>query len=237
VAPQVGPGEARALTASIVEAITGPTDFYALSGYVATALAPIAPQLRAEDADALTGQIVESMRDLSMDEFRVALLFEALAATARQVRAENAGALISGFEAWLNSYTSDEEKLGPAVGVFVAVVPRLDTEGARALTDKALEVMEYSSNIHIAGTLLVALARRLTWPERLRLIASALKYPTVYDLPRDVLVRAIKEHPEAKTIRAPGDVWAVVEWLKDRPEVDLATPPQRKDPRWKDFRK
>ncbi len=50
---------------------------------------------------------------------------------------------------------------------------------------------------------------------RLNLFVSALKYPTVYGTYRDVIVQAAKVHPQGVSVKAPGDIWAVLDWLYD----------------------
>jgi len=70
-------------------------------------------------------------------------------------------------------------------------------------------------------------AEQLPSPERLKLLASILKYPTVYGDARDQLIKQIKKHPAANTIKPPGDIWAVAEWLKGQPGVDFTRPPER----------
>jgi hypothetical protein len=70
---------------------------------------------------------------------------------------------------------------------------------------------------------LTAVAMQLPWPERLKVLASLLQYPTVYGDARDELMQQIKLHPEATEL--PQDFWTIVEWLNRQPGVDLNRPP------------
>jgi hypothetical protein len=117
------------------------------------------------------------------------------------------------------------------VPAVAALAPRLEPADARALAGTIVEAMQRGWAVDELASALVALARRLpSSEERLNLFISALKYPTVYDEAQDVLIESIKGDSEAKAIKSPGDVWAVVKWLKVKPGIDLTTPPQRTAP-------
>jgi hypothetical protein len=113
--------------------------------------------------------------------------------------------------------------------VIAAVALQLKPEDVRSFTELMSEAMEQLTDKEETELVkaLVALAKQLAWPDRLKLFVSALKFPTVYGSSRDVLIDAIKEYPEAKTIKSSGDVWEVIGWLKTQKDIDLKTPPQR----------
>jgi hypothetical protein len=122
------------------------------------------------------------------------------------------------------------DQRGALEQAVVLVAPHLNLEEVRALTSQiTIQIVDEKQReaTFDAAKALASLAQRVPWPERLNLLVSVLKYPTIYGNARDVLVRAAKEHPEAKAVKPPGDVWAVVEWLKTQRGIDLTTPPQR----------
>jgi hypothetical protein len=121
--------------------------------------------------------------------------------------------------------TTDFGQTGALGQALAAIAAQLKPAEARALAGPIIEAIKPESYNGIEA--LAALADRLSWPERLQLFASALKYPAVYGNSRDGLIDKIKKHPTAKTIRPPGDFWAVVEWLKGQPGIDLTRLPER----------
>lgn len=224
MAPLLRAQDANAVAVQIIEAIRATRHPLQLSA-LADGLASMKP--KAEDAGWLTAQIIDAIRQ-ARNSAQVGALVQALAAMAPRLKPEDARALAATSIAALKQLdvlnTGQFFALAKAIP---AIAPQFAPEDAHAFADAVLEIME---NKHDPGLTdaLVALARHRPWPERLDLFVSALKYPTVYEAPRAVLVKGIKEHPDAGSIKPPGDVWAVVEWLKlKHPGVDLTTPPER----------
>jgi hypothetical protein len=223
IAPQLKPEEARALTGPLVEAVREARGSDQLS-VLAQAIA-IAPQLKPEEAQALTGPAIEAIKG-ARDVFELSDLGAAFAAIVQQLKPEDVHALTGPLIATIKGMKNSEQ-LRALAQAIAAAAPQLRPDVARALTGALTGAMERLVPDDKTIAAFAAVAEQLSWPERLKLLASALKFPTVYGGARDELIKQIKKHPAASTIKPPGDFWAVVEWLKAQPGIDLARPPER----------
>jgi hypothetical protein len=228
IAAQLKPDDARALTSTLIEAIKGtspPNELRAL----ARAIAAIAPQLKPDDARALTSPLIEAIKGTT-NSYQLSVVAQAFAAIAPQLKPDDARALTSTLTGRLIEAikgTTDSYQLSALAEAFAAIAPQLKPDDASALTSTLTEVMEQLLPDVKTIEAFAAAAEQLPWPERLKLLAFVLKYPTVYGDARDELIKQIKKHPAANTIKPPGDFWAVVEWLWAQSGIDLARPPER----------
>ena len=206
----------------IIEAIKGTTNSDQLRA-LAPAFEAIAAQLKPDEARALVGPIIEAIKGTANPD-QLSALAPALAAIAVQLKPAEARALAGPIIEAIKE-TTDFGQTGALGQALAAIAAQLKPAEARALAGPIIEAIKPESYNGIEA--LAALADRLSWPERLQLFASALKYPAVYGNSRDGLIDKIKKHPTAKTIRPPGDFWAVVEWLKGQPGIDLTRLPER----------
>jgi hypothetical protein len=222
--PRLKPEDAYALARPIVEAIKGTKDNFRLR-VLTQAFPVLMPRLKPEDAYALARPIIEAIKD-AKDSDQFGALAQSLAALVPQLKPEDARTIAGPIVETMTS-AKDPDQLGALAPTFVAIAPQVKLEDARAFTGVMMEAAGQVVVPSKTVEAIAALARQLPWPERLKLFVSALKYPTIYDKSRDVLITAIKEHPAAKTIASSGDIWAVIEWLKTQPGIDLTAPPQR----------
>ncbi len=220
IAPQLKPEEAHALSGALVEAVKGMRDYDQ-----SRALAAIAPQLKPEDARAFTGLLIEQIKQ-TRESHQLAALAQAFAAIAPQLKPEDARAFIGPL---IEAIKETGGLLQPLAveNAIIAIAPQLKPDEARAFTGPFIEAMEQQTPYFYTIDAFAAVAEQLPWPERLKLLASALKFPTVYAHARDELIKQIKKHPAATAIKPPGDFWAVAEWLKAQPGLDFGRPPER----------
>ena len=220
IAPQLKPEEAHALSGALVEAVKGMRDYDQ-----SRALAAIAPQLKPEDARAFTGLLIEQIKQ-TRESHQLAALAQAFAAIAPQLKPEDARAFIGPL---IEAIKETGGLLQPLAveNAIIAIAPQLKPDEARAFTGPFIEAMEQQTPYFYTIDAFAAVAEQLPWPERLKLLASALKFPTVYGHARDELIKQIKKHPAATAIKPPGDFWAVAEWLKAQPGLDFGRPPER----------
>jgi len=193
-------------------------------GPLAQAFSDLASHLNPVEVRALTGPIVEEIKRTPNPE-RLATLAQIVLALVPHLNPKDVRALTGPIVA-ATKHMADYYSLDYLAPEVAALAPHLIPEEVRALTGLIIDEMQRGATFNTANTL-AALAEQLPWLERLSLLVSVLKYPTIYGDSREVLVEAAKEHPEAKTIKQPRDIWAVVEWLKTQPGIDLTTPPQR----------
>ncbi|MEA2884281.1 MAG: hypothetical protein QOH32_3537 [Bradyrhizobium sp.] len=223
LAPQLTPEDAYSLLTPVTDRVRYSVAFGRDQDFSSSAFGALASRLYPEDAYAVGRPIVARLKDtIDRDSIRI------FASLAPQMKSENLKTLADLIvEVAKNAKTTGQlSALGSALA---AVAPQLKPEDARTCAGLMMEAMEQmvDDDMVEAAKSTVALARQLPWPERLKLLASLLKYPNVYGKSRDVLITAIKEHPEARNIQPPGDIWATVEWLKPRRDIDLDTPPRR----------
>jgi hypothetical protein len=224
IAPQLKPDEMRALTGPLFDSIKGGKDSNQLSA-LAQAITAIAPQLKPDQARALTGPLIEAIKG-TVVFYQQPALAQAIAAIVQQLKPEEARALAGPVSEAIRG-TRNSDQLSTLAQVTIAIAPQLKPDEARALTGALTEEMDRLLPDDKVIEAFAALAEQLPSPERLKLLASALKYPTVHGAARDEVIKQIKKYPAAKTIKPPGNFWAVVEWLNGQPDIDLTRPPER----------
>ncbi|MHC2624951.1 hypothetical protein ACVIW2_006983 [Bradyrhizobium huanghuaihaiense] len=233
IAPRVGNQEAFALANQLLDFLKtsdlsrlrfNPFPFALPRDRVVRFAAPIfvalSPRLKQEDAYTLARELAGTTKD---DQTFVPIF----APVAAQLSPETLRLVLGNIvESVKRAKTSSQlSALAPAMVVVASQMPVEDIPSCVDLTSQALGELPGDQGGEAAKAL-VALARRLPWPERLSLLASVLKYPTSYGSSRDVLINAVKEHPEAKQIQS-SQFWEVMDWIKSRKFLDLTSPPQR----------
>jgi hypothetical protein len=123
--------------------------------------------------------------------------------------------------------TRDPEVLGALSQISTKLVHYLRPHEAGALSGMITLALQQRADVETADALL-QIAGYFSWPNNAQMIVSVLKFPTIYGRTRDVLLEGLNRHLGTATIRAPGDLWAVAERLRNEPMFDLITPPRRK---------
>ncbi len=229
VAARLSPDDAYSIANQIFEQIDHTDvisiDFYRdrIRSILTPVFAAVAMRLKPEDAYALARALLEALKD-GKSPHLTQLLVPVLGQLSTQDLRSMAATIVEMVKA--AKTTSELVTLTPATA---AVARQLTPEDARSCIHLMTEGMEQLVNNDETEIVraLAALTNQLPWPERLKLLALALKYPTVYGGARDTLISAIKEHPDAMTIKPPAGLWQVVEWLKAQQDIDMNTPPQR----------
>jgi hypothetical protein len=151
---------------------------------------------------------------------------DAITAISSKLQADDAKKLA--IEIFSSLKAGREEDFGAIdlLPALAAIATQLAPQDARELIEHTDYLLQDIGSPYLVGAL-VAMAQHIPWSDRLIRYSSVLKYPLVYGVGRNILLNAIKEHPDAASIKSSGDFWAVLEWLSRTQGVDLVTPPQR----------
>jgi len=203
VAGRLSEQQVSAVAAKFVDAILKTTDTRQLKE-IRAILQAVAGRLSEQQASAVAAKLVDAiLKTTDTDQLMAmgTILRAAAARLSEQQASAAAGKLVDAI------LKASIRNLGPfedhAMGLF------------RPFEYNAMEIFE-------------AVAPRLPWNVRMPHLISLMKHPFINrEWRTGWIIEALKQHPEATKIQAPGDMWAAVEWLEKHLRVDVDALPER----------